>query len=77
MGISMIDDQPKELLYATLTDFKVDFSVTTMVGSVSERNKDQLNQTRMELKLSIGNLQVDNMLQGQENDSMAVMFCPT
>lgn len=47
MGISMIDNQPKELLYATLSDLKVDFKMSTSVGRIRKKNNDRLIQTKM------------------------------
>lgn len=71
MGISLIDNQPKELLYATVSDLKIEYKMST--SGVRKKNRDRLIQTKTELRFSIGNLQVDNML----DDQMSVLFCPT
>ena len=72
LGISLIDDEPKELLYATLSDFQLKFNLSTSAGEVSKKNNDRMIQTKLDFKLTIGNLQIDNML----DDDMSVVFCP-
>lgn len=71
MGISIIDNQPKELFYATLSDFKVDLKMSTSTKRIRKKNNN-LVSTKTDFRMSVGNLQIDNML----DDQMSVVFCP-
>jgi hypothetical protein len=72
MGISIIDNQPRELFYATLSDFKVDLKMSTSTKRIRKKNNNLIS-TKTDFRMSVGNLQIDNML----DDQMSVVFCPT
>lgn len=55
MGISIIDNQPRELFYATLSDFKVDLKMSTSTKRIRKKNNNLIS-TKTDFRMSVGNL---------------------
>lgn len=64
-GLTLIDNQPKEILYISLKELKVDLQQNEYSNKLSE---GKLEKT--EIELTIGDFQIDNMV----NDQLPVVF---
>ena len=78
LGISLIDNEPKEVLYLSI--YKMQFMLEKWTEKQQAKNEEQLEGLEMEggneqvtkYELRIDHIQIDNML----NNLMPVFFCP-
>jgi len=71
LGVSFIDNQPKELIYLCINDLALAYNYLV----VNDHKKDSGGSstlTRTFLKFQVGNLQIDNLI----NDEMPVVIGP-
>jgi len=68
LGLSFLDNQPKELIYVTLDDIELRYSAKTITEIDGEQ---QVTSTKLMSK--IGSVQIDNLL----NEDMPVVIGPT
>jgi hypothetical protein len=68
-GLSLIDEEPKELIYACVMDLDLDFAT---FRHMKPGSNDKVKEIRMDTTFTIGHVQIDNMI----DDANPVIFCP-
>lgn len=78
IGISFIDNLPKELIFLTIDDIFLQYNThkvkellnEALDGQNSSKEEDDMTEVRESIMLKIGNLQIDNLI----NDEFPVLF---
>ncbi len=72
IGMSFIDNQPKELMYLRMDDFNLKYENWNALAKKIYEQNHLRTQTFSVINLEIGNLQLDNMI----HEEMPVVFGP-
>jgi len=70
LGVSVVDQEPKELMYISI--FKINFSLQKW-NEVQQTEGERVIETLTEFNLKVDHMQIDNMV----HEMMPVLFSPT
>lgn len=69
LGLTFIDNKPKELIFVCLNQLAVSYKCVTQTSLLEDGSKDT-TCIKTEFELTLGNFQIDNMI----DDTMPVLI---